>query len=447
GGANPRADTLGHREVWHFFDLADDRSGDTPAGSPLAEWIAAARAGDKARIDAAAQTFQAAFNTWKQDVKTDTPETRLYRKINDFRSPFWAATRGQPGNLSPETRGQLAALKTEMAELQTTLQTPFPVTHGFQEGGTPQSAYEGFKDSHVLIRGRYDRPGDIVPRGFPAVIAGTNPPAIGTGSGRLALAQWLTSPENPMLARVMANRVWQQHFGEGLVRTPNNFGKLGERPTHPELLDYLAHEFATKGWSVKAMHRAILLSATYQQSSVPDPKTRAADPENRLLGHAPRRRLEAEPLRDSLLALAGRLDETLGGPSIRDFDNTRRTLYLMTIRSDRGNYRMLFDAPDPVGIAERRNDSIVAPQALFLLNHPFMLAQTKAISDRALALPNAGDKARVQWLYQSLYGRAARPEEIQLGLGAVNGADEGREKRWMAYCQALLCANEFLYVD
>src|SRR2546429_83377 len=203
-----------------------------------------------------------------------------------------------------------------------------------QEGGVPESAHAGIHDAQVHIRGRYDRLGKPVPRRFPRVVAGENQPPITEGSGRLELAKWIASPTNPLTARVLVNRIWQHHFGEGLVRTPNNFGKLGEPPTHPELLDYLAHRFIQCGWSIKAMHRLIMLSAVYQQSSAPRAEMLRADAENRLLGRMNRRRLEAEPLRDSLLTVAGELDGALGGPALRELDNRRRTLYLMTIRSD-----------------------------------------------------------------------------------------------------------------
>ena len=151
----------------------------------------------------------------------------------------------------------------------------------------------------------------------------------------MELARWIASPENPLTARVMVNRIWQHHFGEGLVRTPNNFGKLGTPPTHPQLLDYLANEFVKGGWSVKEMHRRIMLSATYQQSSRAEPAAMEADQENELFGRMNRRRLESEAIRDSLLWAGGTLDQALGGPAVRDLANTRRTLYLMTIRSDR----------------------------------------------------------------------------------------------------------------
>ena len=160
----------------------------------------------------------------------------------------------------------------------------------------------------------------------------------------------------------MVNRIWQHHFGEGIVRTPNNYGKLGTPPTHPELLDYLACQFVESGWSVKAMHRAIMLSAAYQQSSTPDPAVLKADPDNLLFGRMNRRRLESETLRDSMLTVAGDLDPTLGGPSIRDLSIHRRTLYVMTVRSDRATYQFLFDAADPNVIVEKRLDSTVAPQ-------------------------------------------------------------------------------------
>src|SRR5262249_13593907 len=152
-----------------------------------------------------------------------------------------------------------------------------------------------------------------VPRHFPTVLAGSNPPSLSGGSGRLELAHWLAAPGNPLAARVMVNRIWQQHFGEGLVRTPSNFGRLGEPPSHPELLDDLAARFMRSGWSIKAMHRLILLSRTYQQSSKTSKQVVEADPGNHLIGRMNRRRLEAEALRDSLLALSGRLDTRIGG--------------------------------------------------------------------------------------------------------------------------------------
>ncbi len=355
-----------------------------------------------------------------------------------------------PKELSAEEKASLVRWKKELAALRAELSRLVPVAHGLQEGGVPESAHAGIHDVQVHIRGRYDRLGRLVPRRFPRALAGENQQPITDGSGRLELAKWIASPANPLTARVMVNRLWQHHFGEGLVRTPNNFGKLGERPTHPELLDYLADRFIRAGWSIKSMQRAMLLSAVYQQSSVPTPQTLRADPENRLLGRMNRHRLEAEPLRDSLLAVAGELDGTLGGAAIRELDNRRRTLYLMTIRSDRSNYRMLFDAADPVSIVEKRIDSTVAPQALFLLNHPFVQAQVKVLAQRLTKESPTDDRGKIEWLYQLLYGRPPTAREMEVGLAAVASTSSDASAiidAWDQYCQVLLCANEFIYVD
>jgi hypothetical protein len=242
----------------------------------------------------------------------------------------------------------------------------------------------------------------------------------------------------------MVNRIWQHHFGEGLVRTPSNFGKLGRPPTHPELLDWLARQFVQSGWSVKQMHRLIVLSATYQQSSEAAPETFRADPDNLLFGRMNRRRLEAEAIRDNVLAAAGRLDPKMGGPSVRDFAAPRRTLYLMTIRSDRSGFGPLFDAADSTALVDTRTVSTVAPQALFLLNNPFILAQTKALARRILT-EGKDERARIERAYQLLYARPPLEDEVTIGLGFL--ARAGREAGWEAYCQVLLCANEFMYVD
>ena len=210
----------------------------------------------------------------------------------------------------------------------------------------PESSQAGFHDVKVHARGRYDRLGELVPRHFPAILGGTSDAGIKSGSGRKELAEWITRPDNPMTARVIVNRIWQHHFGEGIVRTPSNFGKLGDRPSHPELLDYLASQLTTNGWSLKFLHRQIMLSAAYQQSSVGSSDLITADPENRLFGRMNRRRLEAEIIRDNLLSVSGRLDPRTGGPPERDFNDPRRGLYMMTIRSDRSNFGPLFDQAD-----------------------------------------------------------------------------------------------------
>jgi len=318
------------------------------------------------------------------------------------------------------------------------------------DGGAPGTKYAGFNDAAIHVRGRYDRLGAVVPRRFPQIFAGRDQPPITEGSGRLQLARWIASEDHPLTARVMVNRIWQHHFGYGLVRTPGNFGKLGEKPTHPELLDYLASEFVRGGWSVKSMHRLMMLSATYQQSSSGEPQTVAADADNRLWGRMELRRLEAESIRDSLLAISGRLDPSFGGRPTREINSRRRTLYLMTVRSDKSGFPFLFDMADPENIVDERTVSTVAPQALFLLNNSFALEQIAPLVERILGEAGTGERERIELAYELLYGRPPREEEAALGtkfLAAIQARGEPKvEAAWEQYCQALLCANEFIYV-
>ena len=231
--------------------------------------------------------------------------------------------------------------------------------------------------------------------------------AIRERSGRLELANWLADPAHPLTARVMVNRVWQHHFGEGLVRTPDNFGRLGDRPTHPELLDWLAVQFTKNGWSVKKLHKLILLSATYQQSSTHDPKAALADPDNRLLWRFNRRRLEAEAIRDSMLAIAGTLDRTAGGSLLTSgnfdyvtndqsktrtrYDSLRRSIYLPVIRNNVFDFFQAFDFVEPHVSNGKRASTVIASQALYLMNNPFVTAQATALSADALLKADGDD--------------------------------------------------------
>jgi uncharacterized protein DUF1553/uncharacterized protein DUF1549 len=340
---------------------------------------------------------------------------------------------------------ELKNVAGELIELNKSAPPAIKYCDPMQDGGVPESQYAGTRDWYVLQRGQYDRKGDKVARGFPKLLAGQDQTPITKGSGRLELAQWVASPDNPMTAKVMVNRLWQHHFGHGIVRTPNNFGKLGIAATNPQLLDWLATRFVDGGWSIKRMQKLIMMSATYQQASETDPAEIAADPENLLLGRQNRQRLEAEPLRDAMLATAGKLDETLGGPSTRNISTQRRSIYLMTVRSDRTGYRMLFDATDPTAIADSRNDSTVAPQALFLMNDPFVIEQASQLAKRALARPVHGDFDRIDWLYRTLYSRAVGASELQIARQML--PEGASESDWSKYCQLLLCSNEFCYVD
>jgi hypothetical protein len=316
-------------------------------------------------------------------------------------------------------------------------------TQGLLEGGIPGTMYVGFHDAKVHVRGSYNRLGDTVPRGFPGILC-QHQPQIKQGSGRLQLARWIADASNPLTARVMVNRIWQHHFGDGLVKTANNFGKLGIPPTHPELLDYLATAFIRSGWSIKAIHRLIMSSETYQRSSLPAESEAKSDPDNALLSRQNRRRLDAEEFRDAMLGVTKELDPALGGKAIRDLNSKRRTLYVTTIRSDRSNYQALFDAADPTAIVEKRTEATVAPQALWLMNHPFVLDRTRSLAQLVAKQP--GDRqTKINWLCEKLFAREATEQDQALALRAVQKPDQAAD--WEKLCQVLLCSNEFIYVD
>jgi hypothetical protein len=462
GVGNPHGDSAGNAGVWRLVDLAGAGAAPPLVSQPLLRaWyeIAAQPADDDASREQASQAAdavqQALDRALQEPSSPDEAAAGLRKFLVSRESPFWGEGRGGEALLPPQTRAELQRLVAELASLSANPPAEPGYAHACLEGGCPKSPQEGLHDVRIHIRGRYDRLGELVPRRFPEILAGADQPPIGPGSGRRQLAQWLVRPDNPLVARVMVNRIWQQHFGQGIVRTPSNFGELGERPTHPELLDWLASEFIARGWSTKAMHRLIMASAAYQQSSQPAAAALEHDPENRLFGRMNRRRVDAEQLRDSLLAASGALDRSLGGPAVRDIQSPRRTLYLMTIRSDRTSFRDLFDAADATAIVDQRNVSIVAPQALFLLNHPLVQAQASRLAERARAA-RPQDADRIDRLYRWLFGRGASPDEQQLalallekwrGAGKGRAADEVEARAWIQYCQVLICSNEFAFID
>jgi cytochrome c553 len=447
GAKNPFPDQHGNADAWVFHDLALKSGAAFAAGSPLSRFtVAMSGSSDASAVMAAARDV--AKSLVEMDKNKDaaalaTPDGAFYQLLTAPRGPFWSEARKDDANLDAATREQLAAKRAQANSLRQGTSKEIPVAHAIQEGGTPKSLFPGVQDVAVHVRGRYDRLGDVVPRRFPQVIAGTDQPPVTKGSGRRELAKWLASAEHPLTARVMVNRIWQHHFGNGIVATANNFGKLGTPPTHPELLDHLAHEFVRSGWSIKKMHRLMMTSATYMQSSEPPAELSKADPANELLGRMNRRKLEAEALRDAMLAVAGTLDASLGGVAINDLNTSRRSLYVMTIRSIRSDYRALFDAADASAIVEKRNDSIVAPQALFLMNHPFVIERAKQLAARVEKEAAGDDAAKIDWLYRTLFARPAEAKEVEIGKSLVSAGANA----WQAYCHVLLCANEFMYID
>jgi hypothetical protein len=277
-------------------------------------------------------------------------------------------------------------------------------------------------DSPVFIRGDAGNKGPIVPRHFLEVLSGPVRPAFTNGSGRLELSHAIVSKSNPITARVMVNRLWQHHFGEGFVPTPDDLGTMSEAPSHPELLDYLAARFVEDGWSIKKMHKLIMLSSAYQQSSANNPRYAQIDPNNRLLWRANIRRLEFEALRDSLLAIGGNLDEAMYGRPVdlsKEPYSTRRTIYGFVDRSDVSDVLVNFDFANPDLPSGRRHETTVPQQALFLMNSPLVVEQAKKLVALAAFEECGGDEARIRFLYERIYQRPPRPEEIALGVEFV----------------------------
>jgi hypothetical protein len=300
-------------------------------------------------------------------------------------------------------------------------------------------------DPYVFVRGNPNNRGPSVPRRVPLVLAPEKREPFRQGSGRLELANAIVSRDNPLTARVLVNRVWLHHFGAGLVRTPSDFGLRGDVPSHPELLDYLAGRFMDDGWSIKKLHKLILLSRVYQQKSDDRPECVAADPENRLLWKMPRRRLDFEATRDALLAVTGRLDRTVGGPSVKDYLGThasRRTLYTHLDRLNVPGLFRTFDFPTPDATSPQRDNTTVAPQALFLMNHPFVMNCAKAVLQRGDVASEKDAGRKIDRLYRLLYGRGATPDEVQLGRDFAT-----TPAAWDRYVHALVQANEFVWID
>ncbi len=311
------------------------------------------------------------------------------------------------------------------------------------------------KDHAILLRGNPGRPGARVPRQFLKVVAGDERKPFSSGSGRLELARAIASPENPLTARVMVNRVWMHYFGSGLVATGSDFGIRTGPPTHPELLDYLAARFVAEGWSLKKLQRQILLSAAYQQASVDRPDARAIDSENSLLWRANRRRLDLEALRDSLLAVSGTLDETRGGPSIEMVNppkSRRRSVYGYIERQNLPGFFRTFDFASPDNHTSQRFMTTVPQQALFLLNSPFMVEMAAALSRRDEVKDLDQVPAKVTKLFQLTLGREPSAEELaaaQEFLGDTPAKPENKDhhQRWLRFAQALMLTNEFTFVD
>jgi hypothetical protein len=363
-----------------------------------------------------------------------------------------------------ELAKKLAAAEAARAAFEATGPN-YPAAYAVREGKAA--------DTRIQKRGEPDRLGDVAPRRFLEILGGQPVPKSEKGSGRRQLADWIANRTNPLTARVMVNRVWQGHFGEGLVRSPNDFGTRGERPTHPELLDWLAARFMADGWSLKRLHRLIVLSRVYRQSGQSDPAGATRDPDNRLLGRYRRRMLDAEALRDAMLTLSGRLEPKPTGahpfppvdkwrfsihyPFAAEYDSNSRSVYLMVQRLRRHSYLATFDGADPNLGTPQRRPTTTPFQALFLMNAPFVRTQAEGLAGRLLAHPGP-EAERVRMGFEWTTGQLPTPTEGRAALEfldryrsqlAAAGISEDRRAKetWTALARVLLTGNGFLFVD
>lgn len=341
-------------------------------------------------------------------------------------------------------RDALAAVKRKMDAFKAASPVAPARAHVLNDQKTPTQPV-------VFLRGNPNNPGPQVPRQAPAIVSGSTRKAFTDGSGRLELAKVIVSPDNPLTARVIVNRVWAGHFGSGFVSTPSDFGTRSDSPSQPELLDWLAVKFVQDGWSLKKLHKLIMLSATYQQSSSVPAETYKLDPENKLLSHQNRRRLDFEAMRDSILATAGRLDTTLGGKPVNLFTapfTNRRSIYGLIDRTSFPGTMRAFDVASPDQHAPLRFQTTVAQQALFLMNSPFVTEQAKALAGRSEVVAAKSPKEKVIALYKCALSRQPTSNEVELALEFTEDDDpKAAFGRWPQLAQVLLLSNAFAFVD
>ncbi|QDV49726.1 DUF1553 domain-containing protein [Gimesia fumaroli] len=419
--------------------------------------------------------FKEVEQEWQAYLKTDegknakslpNAESEAIRQVlYDPKGPF-ALPADREAFYAAAVKTKLTEKRAARKELEKTL-PQYPTAMAVSEQ-KPENVKVHLRGSHFTL-------GKEVPRQFLRIIEGEHQTPINDQqSGRLQLAQWLTSGQHPLTARVMVNRLWRWHFGKGLVRTPDNFGKLGERPTHPELLDWLAVQFVEQGWSIKSMHRLIMLSSTYQMSTNYNAELAAVDPENRLLWRMNRRRLEAEAIRDSILAVCGKLDYEMGGSLLGVanrkyvtstsnvnpvvYQTNRRSVYLPIVRSALYEVLQAFDFADPSVLSGDRTHTTVAPQALFMMNSDFVMQNTMDLAEQIMHETQLDQRARVNRIYEKIFSRPATAMETSRALDYIKiyrqelkslemPEEEKEQRTWQSLCRVLISSNEFLFVD
>ena len=381
--------------------------------------------------------------------KLDGEHDRVLKQVwLDGRAPLFAREgEAEKHFLTDGEREQLTQYRAQLEAIKKTAPAKYDVAHVISGGGRTMQVY---------VRGNPSNRGTWAAKGFLQIFSEGERPTEQKAAQelkytRLDLADAIASADNPLTARVIVNRVWQWHFGRGLVGSSSNFGLAGEEPSHPALLDWLTVQFVKNGWSLKWLHRQIISSAAYQASSAQHASNANMDADNRFFWRFNRRRLDVESWRDALLSVSGQLDLSMGGRtvSLSDAKNRRRTVYAKISRHELDGLLRLFDFPDANVSAAKRTETTVPQQQLFVLNSPFFVDQARGFANR-LREETTEDTARVQRAYQLAFGREPSAVELQLGLAFAAGdvtAEGDKVSRWEQYCQALLATNEFLYVD
>ena len=456
-GSEPRA----HLEKWHAAEAAG-------RAAAAAEYQRLYAAVARERLAGMGAWFTNNLHDMIEGKETKSAELRRLRR-DPFHSevnegPLETAEDEREKLLSAQWKERLQPLRVRAKQLAAEALSEPPMACAVTEGKPVEQP--------VFVRGRHDNHGQIVAKQFPIALAGRRQQPVQHGSGRRELAEFLTREDNPLPARVMVNRIWLGHFGEGLVRTPNNFGIVGERPTHPDLLDYLARRFVESGWSVKHLHRLILLSNTYRMSSRVSDEAWRTDSSNRLWGRFNRRRLTLEELRDNYLALSGKLDLTVGGnvepesAGYTEFERNnhrvdpdftmRRSLYLPLHRNKLPSLFNLFDFGDASTSNGKRSQTNVAPQALYLMNSLFANERSREFAERLWSEPgdDVSESARIKRAYLMALTRPPSPEERETAIRYLarfeleqTSAEDARAAAWKSFCKMLTASNEFHYVD
>lgn len=399
----------------------------------------------------------------------ETELGRLREEFNGRNSPLVIAKQNIERFYSSVERAQAAELTTKLAALEQRRPNP-PMAMGTRESEA--------EDLKVHLRGSHVVLGKLVSRRFPKILAGEHQaPLSKSSSGRLELARWMTQPDHPLTSRVIANRVWHWHFGRGIVSSVDNFGMLGQQPSHPELLDWLACELVDSGWSIKQLHRTIMLSQTYQMGTQYQSAAAELDPENELRWRFQRRRLTAEETRDSILSIGSGIDHTMygslmnfenhsyvnttGGSGTVDYSNARRTIYLPVIRSGVFDVLQTLDFPDPAMINGKRETSTVAPQALLMMNSDLIFEQTNHLVEQQMS-QSLDDAQRISVAYHRILKRAPELEEIisaatyvqnvrhkrqQISVASVSDEATADHSVWQSLCRVLISSNEFSYIE